>query len=78
MVGGSLVGMMRAFRLNVAAQGPRKRGEAKRTSAGKGAAATAGYASLLNNPLRIPCYFPQMPVWVLEVAGVATPKGVMR
>src|SRR6266581_2017079 len=39
---------------------------------------SAGYASLLDNPLRIPCHFPQMPVWVLEVARVTAPKGVVR
>jgi hypothetical protein len=35
-------------------------------------------ASLLDNPLGIPCHFPQMPVRVLEVASVTTPKGVVR
>lgn len=47
---------------NPAVRGPRKRGEAKRSPAGNRSPATAGYASLLGNPLGIPCHLSQVSV----------------
>src|SRR5919198_4839244 len=34
--------------------------------------------SLRDDPLGVPCHFPEMPVGVLEVAGIPAPGGVLR
>lgn len=49
-----------------------------RSCAGERSARDGWDALGVDDPLGIPGHFPQMPVRILEVARVPTPKGVMR